>query len=139
MAERVADGINRGERVLAVNLLFSGDMVPKPVSPMGFAQLISTMGQRPLGLQAGHLIALAEWTGAKAGIHASGKRNAIAALAATALAPERFAKVELAGGLNSLQELLTRPVEYRDAPELFCLDLYRYFDIADLRRLAGLN
>ncbi|MCC6589647.1 MAG: acetylxylan esterase [Bryobacterales bacterium] len=139
MVDPVAERINRGERVLAANLLFSGDMTPKPVSPMGFSQLIATMGRRPLGLQAAHLTALAAWMGGKVRVHASGRRNTTLALAAAAIEPERFAGVELSSALTSFQDLLDGPVEYRDAPELFCLDLYRYFDIPDLRKLAGVR
>ena len=128
--------INRGERVLVANLLFTGDMISKPVSPMGFSQLIATMGERPLGLQTAQLIALAQWMGGRVRIEATGMRNTTVALAAAALSPSLFTQVETHEGLNSFQDLLDKPVEYRQAPELFCLDLYRYFDIADLRALG---
>jgi len=35
-----------------------------------------------------------------------------------------------------LSYLLDAPVPYRSAPDLFCLDLYKYFDIDRLAMLA---
>jgi hypothetical protein len=74
--------------------------------------------------------------GGRVRIEATGIRNTTAALAAAALAPNLFADVVTKEALNSFQDVLDKPVEYRHAPELFCLDLYRYFDIADLRALG---
>lgn len=136
LVDTAFERINRGDRVLAANLLFSGDMIPKPVPPSGFSQLIATMGERPLGLQAAQLIALAQWMGGRVRIEATGIRNTTAALTAAALAPNLFADVVTNEALSSLQDVLDKPVEYRHAPELFCLDLYRYFDIADMRALG---
>jgi hypothetical protein len=31
---------------------------------------------------------------------------------------------------------LDKPVSYREAPDLFCLDLYKYFDLDRLEALA---
>ena len=111
-------------------------MIPKPVPPTGFSQLIATLGERPLGLQAAQLIALAQWMGGHVRVEATGVRNTTVALAAAALAPNLFAEVVTSQALSSFQDVLDKPVEYRHAPELFCLDLYRYFDIPDLRALA---
>jgi hypothetical protein len=38
--------------------------------------------------------------------------------------------------MHSLSYLLEEPVEYKDAPDLFCLDLYKQFDIDRLAALA---
>ena len=39
--------------------------------------------------------------------------------------------------MRSLGYLLEKPVAYKDAPELFCLDLYKEFDVDRLALLAG--
>jgi hypothetical protein len=39
-------------------------------------------------------------------------------------------------GVASLRHLLDAPIEYRTAPELFCLDLYREFDLDQLAALG---
>jgi hypothetical protein len=40
-----------------------------------------------------------------------------------------FAMVENHAAIGSLSELFRAGVKVRSAPELFCLDLYRYFDL----------
>jgi hypothetical protein len=40
-------------------------------------------------------------------------------------------------GMHSLKYLLDAPVRFQDAPELFCLDLYKEFDVDRLAVLAG--
>ena len=39
--------------------------------------------------------------------------------------------------LESLGELLNGPLIFRTTPELFCLDLYKYFDIDRLEAAAA--
>jgi len=39
--------------------------------------------------------------------------------------------------MESLRFLLDAPVPYRSAPDLFCLDLYKYFDIDRLTAVAA--
>jgi len=138
-AAAVSDRVNRGERVLAADLLFFGDAAPEKPGPPAYAQLIATLGERALGLQAAQLIGLAEWLepGGKVRVEADGIRTQVVALIAAALAPQRFWRVKVRRGAPSLGRLLEAPVEYRDAPELFCLDLYRKFDLEDLERLGA--
>jgi len=40
------------------------------------------------------------------------------------------------GGMRSLGFLLDKPVSYDDAPDLFCLDLYKVIDVDGLVALA---
>jgi hypothetical protein len=40
-------------------------------------------------------------------------------------------------GIQSLRYLLDKPVDYTAAPDLFCLDLLKEFDIESLRALAA--
>ncbi len=137
-AAAVSDRVNRGERVLAADLLFFGDAAPEKPGPPAYAQLLATLGERALGLQAAQLIALAEWIapGGQVRLEADGIRTQVVALTAAALAPRRFSRVNVRHGAPSLGRLLEAPVEYREAPELFCLDLYRKFDLEDLQRLG---
>jgi hypothetical protein len=39
--------------------------------------------------------------------------------------------------MKSLAYLIDTPVPFRTAPELFCLDLYKYFDLDTLAALAA--
>jgi hypothetical protein len=141
-AVEVSDRVNRGELVLAADLLLTGDAAPQTPSSAHFAQMIAATGDRPLGLRAAQLLALTEWLGATHGVRsfrveATGMRSQVVALAAAALRPGRIAEVKVRGGISSLAQLLEEPVEYARAPELFCLDLYKKFDLDALARAAA--
>ena len=69
-------------------------------------------------------------------LEGSGIRSQVVALVATALEPKLFSQVELDGGMHSLGYLMDKPVEYAEAPDLFCLDLYKDFDLDGLAVLA---
>jgi hypothetical protein len=106
--------------------------------------MLSATGDRLLGMQAAQLIAVAHWLREQTGatsvrVESTGPRSQAAALVAAALQPSLFSALEIRDGFRSFQRLLDEPVAYAAAPELFCLDLYRDFDIDDLMALAGLN
>jgi hypothetical protein len=61
----------------------------------------------------------------------------VTALIAAALEPGLFSEVVVRDGMSSLQYLLDAPVRFQDAPDLFCLDLYKHYDIDRLVLLAG--
>lgn len=133
----ISDRINRGERVLAAELLFFGDSAPQKPAAYAYAQLLATMGERPLGLQVAQLIALAQWLEpqGRLRLETAGIRAQVVGLVAAALAPNRFI-VHSRDGMSSLAHLLEAPVEFRTAPELFCLDLFREFDLEAIGALS---
>jgi hypothetical protein len=134
-----ADRLNRGEQVFAADLLLSGDFAPS--KPADYALLLSSTGDRSIGLRAAQLIALAQWVkkspASRVRMQARGMRSQTAALIAGAMEPGSFAEIVIDEGIDSLARLLNTPVKYRSAPELFCLDLYKEFDVDSLARLAG--
>jgi hypothetical protein len=138
-SEPVAERLYRGEQVLAADLPFQGDAW-KQDSTWLFEQMIVTTGARPLGIEAAHLIELANWMkrrGApKVRLETNGMRNQVVALVAAALEPGLFSEVMIRHGIPSLRYLVDKPVKYQDAADLFCLDLYKF---ADLDRLAALG
>jgi len=64
-------------------------------------------------------------------------RNQAVGLAAAALQPDLFSEVLVHEGISSLGFLLQAPVTFQQAPELFCLDLYKDFDLDRLAALAA--
>ncbi len=123
-----SDRVNRGEQVLAVDLLFTGDAAPQNPGPYAYIPMISSAGDRPLGLEAAQLIALARWLGVpKTRVETTGPRSQVIAKVAATLAPNLFSEVLPRAGLPNLRHLLTAPVEYQSAPDLFCLDLLSIF------------
>jgi len=65
-----------------------------------------------------------------------GIRNQTIALIAAAIEPDAFSDVVNQNAMKSFAYLLDKPVTLRSAPELFCLDLYRDFDIDSISALA---
>ena len=143
----VADRVNRGEQVLALDLLFTGDAwtgqkLPPDSEPFNYAQILDGLGDRPLGLEVDQLVAVAHWiqgrsnTG-KLRLEATGIRSQMVATVAAALEPDLFSQVVVHEGMASMSFLLEKPVTFADAPELFCLDLYKAFDLDRLAAIAA--
>lgn len=129
--------LDRGDLVLALDLLFTGDAAPDKPAAGQWAQMLAATGEPPLGIRAAHLVAIAGWLSRRpVKLHTTGMRSQITALTAAALAPDAITQIAEEEGIESLRVLFDRPVPYQDAPELFCLGLYRDFDVESLRRLA---
>lgn len=137
-SQDISDRVNRGEKVLAVDLVFTGDSTPQDPGSYAYIQMLEAVGDRALGLEAAQLLALTRWlnTG-KVRLRSSGSRSQVIALVAAALQPEVFSTVVTENGMPSLQHLLQAPIKYQAAPELFCLDLYKYFDVDSLTKMTG--
>jgi hypothetical protein len=138
----VSERVNRGEQVLSLDLLFTGDSAPEKPGPPAYTQLLATLGDRPLGLEAAQLLAAARWlraesATAKVRLETDGIRMQVIGAVAAALEPGMLSKPVVRNGMVSLSHLLDKPVEYQAAPDLFCLDLLKEFDLEDLARLNG--
>jgi len=132
--------VNRDEQVLALDLLFTGDAW-KDTEPFSFAQLLGSLGDRTIGLEAAQLISIAQWMRERSGsaqlrLETSGIRSQLTAQVAAALEPKLFSEVVARDGMRSLQYVLDTPVEFQEAPDLFCLDLYKDFDLDRLALIA---
>ncbi|MGH9350735.1 MAG: hypothetical protein ACRD2G_01005, partial [Terriglobia bacterium] len=137
----VANRMERGDQVLVLNPLFTGDAAPER-HPELMAEMLASTGERPLGMEAAQLIAIVRWarqkyTPARIRLESDGIRSQMISLAASALEPQLFSQIEIHRGMSSLSYLLDAPVPYPEAPDLFCLDLYKDFDIESLTALAG--
>jgi hypothetical protein len=139
-APEIAHCMERGEQVLAVDLVGMGDAAPDQPFDL-IAEMLAATGERPLGMEAAQLISVArwaqaEWAPTQIRLEGTGIRSQVISLVASALEPKLFSRVELRGGMHSLSYLLEEPVEFKDAPDLFCLDLYKEFDLDRLAALA---
>jgi len=136
-AAEVSERVNRGEQVLAVDLVFTGDAW-KDVGGYSYAQILNGTGDRAMGIVAAQLSTVAEWIRSRGGVRleCTGMRSQTAAFAAAAVNPTLFSDIVVHQGIPSLSYLLEKPVTYREAPELFCLDFYKYFDLDRLNALA---
>jgi len=141
LSEAVSDRVNRGEQVLALDVLFTGDESPQSPGPADYALLLASTGDRPIGLEAAQVAGIGRWQRDLTGVRrlrleSFGMRSQVAALIASALQPNLFSRVIVRQGMRTLGHLLDAPVKYRLAPDLFCLDLYKDFDVDRLAVLA---
>jgi hypothetical protein len=141
-AVTVAERVNRGEQVLALDPLFFGATTPDDPDPAYWEMLVAGSGDRALGIEAAQLVAVAKTFRKQIGarpirLETEGIRSQVVALAAAASEPELFSEIRSNGAMSSLSYLLDTPVPYRIAPDLFCLDLYKDFDLDRLAILAS--
>jgi hypothetical protein len=164
--------INRGEQVLAVNLIFTGGASPdtphdrwsiptlytelysstaqlpgvekwlrsRPPSAL-YGLLLAASGDQPIGMEAAQLIGVTKWLretkrSPRVVLESTGIRSQVTALVASALEPKSYHELVVREGMRSIGYLLDKPVRYQEAPDLFCLDLYKEFDIDSLAALA---
>jgi dienelactone hydrolase len=137
----VSDRVNRGEQVLALDPIFIGESMPLVPDSTPYALMVSTTGGRALGLEVEQLLAVTKWLEQQSGhpkirLETTGIRSEVIGLAAAALDPSVFTKVVSHGAMKSLGFLLDAPVPFRSAPDLFCLDLYKDFDINKFAAMA---
>jgi dienelactone hydrolase len=138
----VSDRINRGEQVLALDPIFIGESMPLVPDSTPYALLVSTTGGRALGLEVEQLLAVTKWIEQQSGhaqvrLETTGIRTEVVGMAAAALEPDMFSEVVSQDAMKSLGYLLDAPVPFRSAPDLFCLDLYKDFDLDILAAMAG--
>ena len=67
----------------------------------------------------------------------SGPRGETVAVVSAAIVPELYSSIEARHAIASLGDLFTHPLDYHDAQEVMCLDLYRYFDFNTLSLMAA--
>jgi dienelactone hydrolase len=140
--EAVSSHVNHGEQVLALDLIFNGFTRPQTPDPTDWETLTSNSGDRPLGLEVAQLIGVAHWLRTdnahkQIQIETDGIRSAVIAAVAAAIDPDAFSVVTSHHAMKSLSYLLNAPVAFRSAPDLFCLDLYKYFDIDSIEAIAA--
>jgi len=140
-ASDASERVDRDEQVLALDLTFFGDAW-KDNEPFSYAQILDGEGDRPLGMQAAQLIRISQWIRERAGaqkvrLESRGIRTQTIGLVAAALQPDLFSEVSVHEGMSSLAWVLQKPVTFDEAPELFCLDLYKEFDLDRLATIAA--
>jgi dienelactone hydrolase len=133
--------LEAGHRVLAVDPFYFGES-KIPERDWLFALLIAAVGERPLGIQASQLAAVARWSVAahKTGplmIAAVGPRTTTMALVAAGLETKAIGKLELDGALGSLKLVIEQNRSVDQMPELFCFGLLEAFDIKQVAALSA--
>lgn len=136
LATEAARLAGQGSRVIAFDPFYFGESKIATRDYL-FALLVAALGERPLGLQASQIAAVARWAGQPVTLEAHGRRLSLAALAAAALEPKAIAAAHLHGSMRSLREILDENLTVDKHPELFCFGLLEQFDIPQIARLAS--
>lgn len=139
LTDRVRETLAQGRRVLAVDPFYIGESRLEQRDFL-FALFISSIGDRPVGLQASQLAAVcrharSHYQVTDLTLAALGPRSSLAALVAAGLQPDLVSSVELTDSLGSLRQVIDDNLGVNDAPEYFCFGLLAEFDI---RQLVGL-
>jgi cephalosporin-C deacetylase-like acetyl esterase len=134
------DLLGKGQRVLAVDLFDVGES--KIAEKAWLWNLyVSTVGERPLGLAASELAAIARWLSARTNgpvsILAAGPSASITALVATGLEPQAIRDVELREAPATLKGPIEAKTPFERAPASFCFGLLETFDTPQLIALAA--
>jgi hypothetical protein len=140
-AETVNKLLDAGNRVLAVDPFAFGE---SKIAKRGFLYglLISSVGERPLGVQAGQLAAIAGWLKKRdrktpVTVTAVGPRTSLIAVCAAGLDGKTIDGLDLHQSYASLKEVLEQDVTVNKQPELFCFGLLEQFDVKQLATLVA--
>lgn len=139
LAAQIQQLVIRRQRVIAIDPFYFGDCRVE-VRDHLYALLISALGERPLGIEAGQVAAVARWLKQKYGpvtVESFGPRTSLIALAAAAVETGAIREVRLHHAMASLREPIERDMEVSEAPELFCFGLLEWFDLKQLSALVA--
>ncbi len=133
--------LGTGRRVLAVDPFYFGESKIRSHDYL-FALLVAGVGERPLGIQAGQVAAIARWSQSRFAtgpvtILAVGPRSSTFALVAAGLEEKAIGALELRGAFGSFKEIIERNGRVDQTPELFCFGLLEHFDVRQLAALVA--
>ncbi len=133
--------VDAGARVVVIDPLFFGEGAVD-WNQVRFSIHISSAGERPVGIQASEIIAVARWLKKEQGVKSVklvsiGPRSSQAALIATGLDAEAIDALETRAAMRSLKEIIERNMDIGWAPDLFCFGLLESFDVPQLSALVA--
>ena len=139
--DQAAGHLAKGRRVIAFDPFYFGESTIKGLD-FPFALYVSAVGERPLGIQAGQVAAIARWAEKEfdaqpVTVTAVGPRASLIALVAAGLETNAIAGLELHNSFGSLKEVIEKNLLVNDGAELFCFGLLESFDILQLAALVA--
>lgn len=141
LATTVEKLLAQGETVLALDPFYFGE---SKISQRDFLYglLVAAVGERPLGIQASQITAIARWlreqrNQSSVKVQSKGPRSSLYTLIAAAVEPEAISSAHLIGSMGSLKQIIEDNQAVNQAPELFCFGLLKKFDIKQIVELVG--
>lgn len=140
-AKEIARLLSEKQRVLAIDPFYFGESKISDKDWL-FAILVASVGERPLGIQAAQVAAVARWSKSNFGnkpvsILALGPRSSLFSLVAASCEIDAIAGVESRGSLGSLKEVLEQNYNVSKTPELYCLGLLEQVDVLQIAALVA--
>ncbi len=120
--------MQEGRRVIAVDPFYFGESKIAKRDWL-FALLISSVGDRPLGIEASQIAAVARWIKTPVTVEAFGPRTSLIAAVAAGLEPKAIADTKTHGALSSLHDVLRSDMTVDKFPEFFTFGLLEAWDI----------
>lgn len=137
----IRQALGKKMRVLAIDPFYLGE---SKITERDFlhALQVSCIGDRPLGVQATQIAAVARWLAASSGspsvnVVAIGPRTSLASLVAAAVEPDVIGTLEVQQSLPSLKQVLEQNLAVNQIPEYFCFGLLHDFDITQIAALSA--
>lgn len=132
--------LSNGKRVLVPDLWYCGECHPRERDYL-FALILQTIGERPVGVQASQLAAIAGWSreqhgGQAISVHAHGPFMTQPALIAAGLEQSAIKSTHLHEGQESLKQPIREDVSFEKGVNQYTFGLLHYFDIPQLEALA---
>ena len=132
--------LDAGVRVLAVDPFYWGESA-LPSHAYLFALLQGAVGERPLGVQASQVAAVARWSqrehkGPVRVFAAGNEVSGLVALVSAALEPDAIAGFSAVKCYRSLKDVLEQNLYYAQRPEAFCFGLLEHFDVPQIEALV---
>jgi hypothetical protein len=130
-----------GQRVLAVDPFYFGESKIAE-NAARFARLVAAVGDRPLGIQASQVAAVARWAvgqfgSAPVSVQSIGPRSSVFTLVAAAIETRAIGTLLQTDPLQSLHDVIRDRWTIDQTPELFCFGLLETVDVPQLRQLVG--
>lgn len=141
LAREVAAHLESGARVIAVDLLLTGECRIHPDHSWQHGMMIDATGERVLGQQVAQVGSVIDWArqefaGTLIGIHSKGWNTGVVALAYGGLNRQGLVRLITDEAPATLKDLIEQRMEYRKLQPLFCFGLLREFDIPDLAAMC---
>lgn len=137
--DSIARLLEQGERVIAVDPFYFGE------SALGnkdflYGLLLSSVGERPLGIEAAQVAAVANWAAKEkkstVRLESFGSRTGLVALCA-AVGSDVITDLTTHDALKSLKDVIAQNKGVNEAPDLFTMGLLEFTDIPQLTTAFG--
>ncbi len=142
LAAQVEAALKSGQRVLTFDPFFFGECKIAERDYLS-ALLVSTVGERPLGVQASQLAAIAEWADHRYGqvvqLQTFGPRTGLIGMVSHVLARSHLPSMTLTDGPHSLHQVIDEDLSFEQRPEWFCFGLLENFDVSTLQQLGNVR